>query len=483
MGAVALAGCPAEDLCVPEEDSERVVHVEPATAPGPDNPTVAGTFSTIQSALDAVGGDRGRATVCVAHGTYYEQLRVPADTHLVAAGEVRVRPPQTRKGALPTEVDRVLLTLQTDATVGPIVIDGLDVRSGGLCVDAVGDGAATLRDMMVQDCAVGLRARGGTQITLHDVAMNLHGVWGIDAVASTIHAESDTTIRQNGRPALPYEQTELPELDAEMGWVAGLSPGRGAVRAVDSDITLVDVLVDENEYSGAVLDVQGGSLTLRDIVVGAQRSADNTEGFFAGESGGDGPVVLARDTEVDIHGFVARSEGHTPFRVEGSAPFRAVNVDWNGRMPTTAPEGAPGPALEAAGDATITLWHATLLGPEGAPGFRFLGDSPATLDLANTIAWGHASGEGLVIEGAPPVADIRYSLFADASVQGTQMVTALDPLWTETSAGLVLDAASPARCAGAGDLDVATDLWGNPRPFAPDKSPDLGAIELQEACP
>lgn len=482
-GALSLLmGCPGGDLCVPEADSERVVHVQPPSRPGPDNKTVTDTFWTIQSALNAVGGDRGRATVCVADGAYHEQLRVPADTHIIAAGSVRIRPPQTRDDALPTSVDRVLLTLDTGPE-GPIVIDGLDLRAGGLCIDAAGSGSAVLRDMTVVDCAVGLRARDGTNVTLHEVALEDHSVRGIDLMGATLRTESHSTILRNGRPALGQQQLELNELDPEMGWVQGLAPGRGALIAADSSVTLVNTSIDESEYRGGLLDMTGGSLTLRDVVLGAQRSPHNPEGFVAGEAGGDGPLIVARGTEVDIDGLFARSEHQGLFALSDGTNAFVRNVDWSGRAPTTSPEGAPGPALDASGGGTIVLWHASLYVSEGAPGIRITGETEVTLDVANTIVWGHGEGAGILIEGTQPDLDVRYSLFQDNTVTGTQMVAATDPGWEDSPQGLLISGTSPARCTGAGNLEVTTDLLGNLRPFEVDKAPDLGAIELQQACP
>ncbi|MCO4771894.1 MAG: hypothetical protein KDA24_17820 [Deltaproteobacteria bacterium] len=482
-GALALlAGCPADDLCLPEADSERVLHVQPPTAPGPDNSTVVGTFSSIQSALDAVGDGRGRATLCVADGTYYEQLVVPADTHLVAAGSVRLRPPQTRASALPTDVDRVLLTLES-GTAGSIVVDGFDLRKGGLCVDARGAGAVVLNDTAVVDCAVGLRARGGVDVTLHEVALEDHAIRGVDIVASSLRTESNTTLLRNGRPSTSHDQTELIELDPELLWTAGLTPGRGALIATDSDITLVQTFVDESEYRGGVIDLTGGSLTLRNVELGAQRSADNTEGFVAGESGGNGPAVAARSAQLDVDGLMARTESQGLFSLEGGSDLKAVNVAWIGRMATTASAGTRGPAVHADGGGSVILWHASLLGPEGQPGLRFSGDAVTTLDLANSIVWGHDASAGLVVEGADPDLDIRYSLFQDSSVDGAQMITALEPGWVLTGDGYVVESSSPGRCRGAGNLEVNVDLFGNPRPFEAGKAPDLGSVELQEPCP
>ena len=481
LAASSLVGCPADDLCVPAADSERVVHVQPRTRPGPDNRTVVDTFHSIQSALDAVGGDRGRATVCVADGTYFEQLTVPADTHLVAAGAVRVRPPQTRDDALPTTVDRVLMTLKTGPE-GSIVVDGFDLRRGGLCLDAEGDGEALLRDMAVIDCAVGLRSRGAS-LTLHDVMLENHAIRGVDLVTSTLHTESGTTLLRNGRPELGRGLTAITELAPDLGWTEGLASGRGALIAVDSDVTLTDTVIDENEYLGGVLDVAGGSLTLRDVRIRAQRAASNPEGFTAGAAGGDGPLVAANGALVSVTGLIARSERQGLFALTGSSTLLAKNVDWSGRAQNTTPEGAPGPAVQVSGGGSVVLWHASLLSPEDAAGIEVSGADLVSVEVANSILWGHGTA-GILVDGADPALTVRYSLFEDPSVTGNQLVTAADPGWAQDADGvLVIGADSPARCAGAGDLDVTTDLLGNLRPFEDGKAPDLGAIELQQACP
>lgn len=479
VGFALLAGCPASDLCVPAADSERVVHVQPPSRPGPDNDTVVGTFSTIQSALDAVGGGRGRATVCVADGAYHEEIVVPADTHLVAAGTVRILPPQTRADAEPTTVDRTLLTLDTGPD-GPITLDGFALSGAGLCIDARGDGAAVLRDLSAVDCAVGLRVRDA-DVTLHDVTLNEHAVRAIDVAGGTLRTESNTTLLRNGRPKLSRGLRELTELDPEIEWTADLA-GRGAFVAVDSNVLLAETSIDESEYRGAVLDVTGGSLTLRDVRLGAQRAADTTEGFVAGDSGGDGPVISAIGAAVDVRGLYARSEGQGLFALSGGSTLDAGNVDWSGRLVPNAPAGAPGPALHVDGGGTIGLWHASLSIPDGAPGLRFVGDAALEVTVANSIVW-DAPTQAVVDENPQSDVTLRYSLFEDPSVTGTALVTAIDPQWTNTEDGFLIASTSAARCAGADDVGVDRDLLGAVRPFTPGKSPDLGAIELQSACP
>jgi len=475
-----LSGCPASNLCVPAADSERVVHVQPPSRPGPDNETVVGTFSTIQSALDAVGGDRGRATVCVADGAYHEQVVVPADTHLVAAGTVRILPPQTRADTEPTAVDRTLLTLDTGPE-GPITLDGFVLSGAGLCLDVLGDGAAVVRDLVATDCAVGLRLRDA-ELTLHEVTLNEHAVRAVDVTNATLRTESNTTLLRNGRPKLSRGLRELTELDAEMDWTADLAVGRGAFVAIDSDVLLAETTVDESEYTGAVLDLRGGSLALRDVRLGAQRPADTTEGFVAGDSGGDGPALAAVGTAVDVRGLLARTEGQGLFHLSGESTLDAGNVDWSGRLVPNSPAGEPGPALHVDGGGTIGLWHASLHTPEGAPGLRLVGDAPLELTVANSIVWGSDS-QGLIDENPESDVTLRYSLFEDASVTGTSLVNAIDPRWEDTEDGFLIASDSAARCSGADDVGIDRDLLGNVRPFMPGKSPDLGAIELQSDCP
>lgn len=470
---------------MPAADSTRVVHVQPVTAPGPDNETVSSTFSSIQSALDAVGGDRGRATVCVADGTYYEELRVPADTHVIAAGAVRIRPPQTRSDALPTDVDRTLITIET-GSAGPVLLEGLDVRYGGVCLRVEGTGAAEVTDSVLQACAVGAIVDEAS-LTLRDTPLieNVH--LGAHVTNGTF-AVIDSELLRNGRPALGFEQDALPEPAEGVSWAEGL-PGRGALYARGSDVRLLRAVVDENQYEGGVLDVEGGSITIGFSTLGAQRAPLNDEGFLAGEAGGDGPLVRVVNATVRVDGLIARSESQTLFDLEGAGTtLHATDVNWYGRSASNI-DGAAGPIIDARDTGELVLRHGSFFGPEGAPGVRLTGQVGIPLTIANSVLWGHGSGAGVITEGATHPVEASNSLFADFSVDGTDLLSGV-PGWDEDGEVLTPGSDSILRCAGADlttsdeddDAALASDVLGNPRPYQ-GTTPDVGAVEVQLACP
>ena len=481
LTATALGGCPASDFCQPEADSVRTFIVNPSTDPAPDNDTAVHSFHSIQGALDAAGGDRGRATVCVAGGTYREQITVPANTHLLGKpGRVRLRAPQVRASALPTDVDRILLSLATGAE-GPIVVDGLDVRGAGLCVDVTGQGEATLRDDGGADCAGGLRVRGGATARLERTPLGDHAIRGVAAVSSRVELLEGSHLLRNGRPATWHEQDARLEAPAEAGWGKDLLPGHGALASRDSDVTLHSVTVDETEFDGAALSLEGGSLSATSVILGAQLPAATTEGFVAGDAGGAGTVLALTSVDAVLDRIVARTEGQGLITLAGADnALVATNLSWSAQLATTGDPGSTGPALGGSGSGTIQVLHATLLGSGEAWGIDLEG-GPWDLELQNSILWGQTQGRGLRV--ADGTVTLEYLLVEDASMAtGGTIVFDQAPEFTDAAAGLLIPEDSPARCAGT-DLGVANDLNGDPRPFSAGKAPDLGAIELQQACP
>ncbi len=482
LAAVLLCGCPASDFCQPGTDSERTFFVNPPTDPAPDNDTVPGSFDTIQGALDAAGGDLGRATVCVAGGTYREQITVPANTHLLGKpGRVRLRAPQVRASALPTDVDRVLLSLSTGAQ-GAIVVTGLDVRGAGLCVDVIGPGTATLRDDVVSDCGVGLRIRGGGAAILERTPLRDHAIRGADVLGSQLDLRDGSHLLRNGRPAAWHEQDARLDAPEDAGWAKDLLPGHGALAARDSRITLQGLTVDETEFDGAALTLWGGSLTATDVILGAQLPAATVEGFLAGDAGGAGPIVSLTSVDAALDRVVARTEGQGLVALAGAEnSLLGTNISWSGLVPSTGDPGSAGPALSGTGAGTIQMHHVTLLGSDEAWGIDLAG-GPWTLQLRNSILWGQSSGRGLRVPDSTALT-LETLLVEDPSLtNGGTVIYDPDPEFIDAAAGLLIPDDSPARCAGT-DLGVSVDLNGDPRPFSAGKAPDLGAIELQQDCP
>ncbi len=481
LTATVLVGCPASDFCQPEADSERTFIVNPSTDPAPDNDTVAHSFDSIQAALDAAGGDLGRATVCVAGGTYREQLTVPSNTHLLGKpGRVRLRAPQVRASAVPTSVDRVLLSLATGPE-GQIVVDGLDVRGAGLCVDVTGQGQATLRDDVVSDCGIGLRVRGGATARLERTPLGDHAIRGVDTLNSRVELLEGSHLLRNGRPGTWHEQDARLEAPTEAGWAKDLLPGHGALAARDSDVILHSIAVDETEFDVAALDLEGGSFIATSVILGAQLPAATTEGFVAGDAGGAGPVLALSSVSAQLDRIVARTEGQGLITFAGADnALVATNLSWSAQLPSTGDPGSTGPALGGSGSGTIQILHASLLGSGEAWGID-LEEGPWDLELQNSILWGQSQGRGLRVPNG--TLSLENLLVEDASLaQGGTITWDQAPEFSDAAAGLLIPADSPARCAGV-DLGITNDLNGDPRPFSAGKAPDLGAIELQQACP
>lgn len=476
--AVPLLGCPASDFCTPGDHyGDRLFFVRPPSDPGPDNDTAAHAFGSIQGALDAAGGDV-TATVCVAAGTYHEELTVPANTHLLAApGRVRLRPPQARRSALPTSVDRVLLRLESDG--GSILVTGLDVRGAGLCLDVTGDQRATVQDSVIADCGVGLRARTA-EVALSNTPLTEHAVRGIDAIDSTVHVQAGSHLLRNGRPATWHAREEAAEPPEDAGWAEGLQPGRGAIAAQGSFFEVEQITIDESDYTAAVVELDATGFIGSELTLGAQRPAANVEGFLAGDAGGLGPLFAMKDSGLALYRVVGRTEALGLAHVTGTGAGLALeNVSWSGRLAETS-DGSAGAIVSGDGDGNVVVLHSSLLGPEAAWGFDLAG-GPWGLEVTNSILWGQGSARGVRMpDGAAPT--LQTVLVEDPTLTGDDLITGQDPGFVDAGEGLLIPTGSPARCAGQ-DTASTVDLFGNPRPFSEGKAPDLGAIELQQACP
>jgi hypothetical protein len=252
----------------------------------------------------------------------------------------------------------------------------------------------------------------------------------------------------------------------------------GAVRAVDvGQLTLSDVTVTANWFRSAPIDLEGSSSLVEDCSIDVRAVVTSDGPRLAGA----GSAIRITGGTTELRRLRVQSDGQPlVVGVDSASTLVLESVGWDGR--------GDGPDLPESPDAVIDLdaggqliaAHVTLVATADLPAIRLGADTE--VDVANTIAWGHGDGDGIVVADGAAVSGVgvAFSLFQDPDLDGTDLVVATDP---DLRDDLNPRAESPARCAGDPSVASATDLNGDPRPFETGKAPDLGAIERQEPCP
>jgi len=476
--ALSLLACDAADLCAPQPGSVLTLQVSPPGQPLVDD-TDPLTFTSIQEALDSSNGSP--TTVCVGQGLYYEALRVPPGVHLLGEGSerVRIRPPNARHIPHPVFVDQALVSLEPDAQ-GAVRLEGLDIGGAALCVEALGAGRSTLSRVEIGDCGVGVLASAGS-MSLSAVVVRDSWLWGVDASGlQSIQILGSSLFERNGASSRPAEDRPVfagrwlraPLLDEiEAG---------GALRLRDvEDAWIEEALFQDNWYADGLIVLEGGSTTLVDSALDLGPVEEGDERSLPGR----GPAAVVADGSLVLERVAVRSDGQPLLRAQGSSTTVSISSSaWDGRGTFEERPGAPGPVIELDGVASFTGLHMTLLGQNGGPAIQT--DAQASLEVVNSIAWGHASGQGLVTTDGSSTAGpgIRYSLFEDPSLTGVGMLPSSEPGLADTPAPWTPAQVSSVRCAGLAG-EASSDLHHQPRPFPGEASPDLGAVQRQEACP
>jgi hypothetical protein len=427
MSLVASTGC-IEDACSVDA-SERLLLVYSEHDPSSDttNPHV---FLSIQDALDAAPSPEGEGietTICVADGVYREQLRVPAGVQILGRGvdRVRLRPPGGRD-------DETLIRVETQRSTRSAIRDVDIGGTSGACIEASGEGALDVFAVRLGSCGTAISARGGGSVRV-----------GTSAIA------------RNG--------LVLDASGVAQAWFTGcdLSGNDDLVRATDvgsSDPTPFGA--GGVAFIGVTLSDNGGAV----VISGGRFSATDVDVH------GRGPATaLIQATNATVS--LARLDVRDGARPLVHATGGTVIVQNTARDGTS---GGDAPVFELDADATLEAVHITLLG-DGGPVLRAAAGTSATFE--NSIAWGHptaVTGDGDV--------DVRSSLFQDpAAPTSGENLPPEDPQLD----GFEPARSSPVRCV-ADPLVIpvhVVDLRGDPRPFTPGKTPDLGAVELQETCP
>lgn len=488
-----LPGC-AADFCIPADGSRQTLIVNPAET-GRNGTANQMLYGTIQEALDAASIDVP-TTVCVASGTYYEQLTVRANTHLLgeATGDVFVRPPQTDLGVLPSAVDRTLLTVES-AVDRPITVQRLDVGAAGICADISGDGSVALEDVRLTGCGLGLRATGGSLSVLRSPIKNhtvqgalLRGLDRAEFVDGELfHNGSDV---QPGTDVTDYERAAV---------LSGVSLG-GSLVAVDvADLVLSGMLVDGAAWTDALVSLERGALKIADTRVDLRGLA----------RGGTGAAFITIDADVDIDRLTLHGQGHGLLHATGAdRSVRVSNLSWRDDQPledpdepgerpaivqldlsSTDPDDPEDPDDVPTGESVFEARHLSINASSPTVVFG-VGADDLKLLVFNSVLWN--VGEGNAIQGPDTVGlGFGHVLTDDGLLEGDNLigpdhVDFFTPGFGGTRHNVpAID--GPVRCRGANLSNQRLDLLGNPRPFDDGegtfKLPDLGAVELQEPCP
>ncbi len=486
---MALSGC-ASDFCVPTDGSLVTMIVNPVET-GRNGTTNQHLYGTIQEALDAASADVA-TTVCVASGTYYEQLTVRGNTRLVgeATGDVFVRPPQTDLDALPSAVDRTLLRVLSEAD-RPISIKRIDVGGAAICADIQGDGAVSIQDARLTGCALGLRATGGS-LTLRRTPIKNHSLQGVLLTDMDSAAFFEGELFHNGSDQAPGVDVDGYERAPSL---SGVALG-GALRASGvAELSLSGMLLSDRAWTDDLVRVDGGRLTVTDTRIDLLGLA----------RGGSTPALRTADAHVTIDRVTLDGQGHGLLHATGTDRSVTVsNVAWRDDQPLEDPD-APGarPAIvqldlsstdpedplgTGTGQSTFEARHVSV-NASSPTLFAGVGADDLKLLAINSVLWG--IGDGMAIDGpATHGLGFGYLLTDDTTLTGENIIDPnhLDfftPGFGDTRYN-VPASDGPVRCRGVNLSNQRLDLLGNPRPFEGGdvaKAPDLGAIELQEACP
>ncbi len=491
LAAVALlSGC-ERDFCVPADGSRSTLFVNPPEY-GRNGTTDRHLFGTIQEALDSASADVP-TTVCVASGTYYEELTIRGNTRLLgeATGDVLIRPPQTRLTALPSAVDRTMLTVHS-ADGQPISIRRVDIGGAAICADVSGDGAVTFDDTRLTGCGLGLRATGGT-LTVRSTPIKDHGLQGVLLTDMARADFIDGELFGDGGVVDPGDGVEG---YAQAPTLSGVGLGGALIASGVTDLRLRGMLVHGRAWTDALISVTGGTLSVTDTRIDLLGLA----------RGGHTPAFQTSNANVALDRVTLDGQGHGLLHAAGTDRTVTIsNLSWRDDQPLEDPD-APGarPAIvqldlsssdpldpigTGTGQSALELRHVSV--NASAPTVVIgVGADDLRLLAFNSVFWG--VGDGNVIDG-PATLGLGFGnvLTDDTTLTGDNII---DPNHVDFFApGFgatrynVPASDGPLRCKGANLTNQAVDLLGNPRPYDDGqgtfKLPDLGAIELQEPCP
>ena len=435
-------------------------------------------------------------TVCVASGTYYEQVVVRANTRLLgeATGDVFLRPPQTDLGGLPSTVDRTLLRVESEAA-RPVVIQRIDIGGAGVCSDVTGDGSVTFEDVRLTGCGLGLRASGGSLSLLRSPIKN-HTVQGVILNGLDSAEFVDGELFNNGGDVDPGAGVEgYARADALSGVALG-----GSLLARDvADLVLRGMLVDGESWSDGLISLRGGALKVSDTRVDLRGLA----------RGGTGPAFVTADADVDIESVTLHGQGHGLLKASGADRTVTIgNFSWRDDQPLEDPD-EPGerPAIIqldltssdpddpdddtdlATGQSVFEGRHLSINASSRTVAFAVGADNLKLL-VINSVLWG--VGEGNAVQGAATLGlGFGFTLSDDALLTGQNLIGPNDIEYFtpgfDSSRNNLPATDGPVRCRGANLSNQRFDLFGNPRPYEDGcgtfKFPDLGAVEHQRPCP
>jgi hypothetical protein len=464
LSSAFLMGCGTADYCLLLDGTEQMLVVSPPEQPTNDT-TNPRAYRTIQDALDAVRGVP--TTVCLAPGVYRENITVWGSTVLAGSGRSRtlLRPERPRAGRSPVTIDETLLTLAPPEGQQAEVV-GLDLGGAAVCAEIIGAGRSTLTDVGLDNCGIGLRAHGSGPVDLIRTHVQGNRRVGLDLRdVGSVRVVGPTDLAFNGRPDLLDDELEEGVISARLD---GVDRSGAVVARRVPDLSISGLRIEADRYGDAQISLLGSTGTVRDVVLDLRGLGEL----------GDGAALHVSGGELLLQGVIARTQGQPLLTTGTAAPTLILDsVAWASSLPLTDGQtnATVGPAL-VLGAADIDARHLTLQG-SGVSAIRAIPET--TLRVRNSIIWGFSTA----LTGEPGGLGFGWTLTDDAELDGTELMLGEDPLLlTEgTVPGVAED--SPARCAGSPGVSAPLDAIGNPRPFESGKSPDLGAIELQQPCP
>ncbi|MCB9694188.1 MAG: hypothetical protein H6736_20450 [Alphaproteobacteria bacterium] len=373
---------------------------------------VPAAFASIQGAVDAASaGD----VVCIAAGTYTENLVVDVDLTLEGVGSAQV------------VVDGDLAGRVLDVTSGAtqIALSGLTLRNGlastGAGMRASGV-SVTLEDVVIRDnaCLVG---------PCMGVGANLSGTLVMDDVVfqdNTATIPNDANLVGVGLHASSGTLTGtdvqfLGNVGVSVGsiWIAGAGFYFG-----DLDVTMTDTVVRGNTLTGGqtrghAFATDGGSLLFERIVV---------EGN-----------VAAGDT--------------WPYPAKGAVHVGSPMVFRNGLVVDNEATGQPGSsvlgnAFTAYGSHEVVIEHSTVAGNIAPGAWSSLMDgNSSNITLSNLVLSDNDGGAVMYGSGTVTSSWLLVNESGVANVTGTGVLLDLDPLfqsdWTLGAGSPAIDAGDP----------------------------------------